>query len=269
MPLFPSMFACLAFAIWCLLTYFLKHRGGLDYIQTPEGCSWRPLAYGLVCLLASGLLAKTLSLGLLLQLYSWLRAFFTYRWLPYGAYEKQQAIEQIRVFAQSLTLIGLFALIHTLSASKPLKELRFSFSTKDYLLWTFGGFTLAFWLAAIDQLAFNRYLPNLQPPSNKLPFAIWFLNCMVMLPLIEEVLFRKWAMGWMGRSFGPWPAVILSAMAFALAHGTQTHIISLPFIGLGIWFGLCFCHRRSVMQAWLVHASYNLLVWLKWIILPL
>ena len=82
----------------------------------------------------------------------------------------------------------------------------------------------------------------------------------VLAPIFEEMLFRGFLLPLLVRSMGPWVGIVLTAVPFALLHGTQNHWAWQPVLLIGI-AGIAFGYVRyktgSTTAAFLMHSAYN------------
>lgn len=74
-------------------------------------------------------------------------------------------------------------------------------------------------------------------------------------PLLEEVLFRGLLLRALLVALRPTPAVLLSALVFALVHDTPAIV---PVFVLGIAFGALYARTRSIAAPWIAHSMFNL-----------
>jgi hypothetical protein len=81
----------------------------------------------------------------------------------------------------------------------------------------------------------------------------------VAAPLCEEVFFRGMLFRLLRRRFWFWAAVLLSAMAFGLAHASPTVSFALlpVFIYMGIVLALVYAWTGSLTNAVLLHGLNN------------
>lgn len=88
-------------------------------------------------------------------------------------------------------------------------------------------------------------------------FDLWlgFLAIVVIAPIVEETLFRGFIFKGLQNSFGFWPAAIVSAGLFALAHG-QLNVALDTFI-LGLFLAYLFSKSDSIWPSVILHASKN------------
>lgn len=77
----------------------------------------------------------------------------------------------------------------------------------------------------------------------------------IVAPLLEEVLFRGLLLRALLVAVKPTPAILLSALVFALVHDTPAIV---PVFVLGIAFGALYARTRSVAAPWIAHATFNL-----------
>jgi uncharacterized protein len=76
-------------------------------------------------------------------------------------------------------------------------------------------------------------------------------------PLGEETFFRGFLFRGLRRRFSLWPAVLISAAAFALVHGSPILIFALFPVGVGL--ALVYERRQSLVASMAAHAMFNLI----------
>ena len=77
----------------------------------------------------------------------------------------------------------------------------------------------------------------------------------IIVPIVEELIFRKMLINRLSK-FGYAPAVLLSALAFAIFHGNfQQFFYALL---LGIMFGYVYAYSGKIRYSVLLHMGYNL-----------
>ncbi len=127
-----------------------------------------------------------------------------------------------------------------------------------------------FMLIGHDRTAVNQeYLERLAE-SAPLVQASLFVFAVLLAPVVEELVFRKGAMGLLTRRFGIGAGVVLSSLIFALAHGMDEisrlflgeydQLLSLfPYFMLGLIIGY-FYYRSGyrIMVAVGAHMLWNL-----------
>jgi membrane protease YdiL (CAAX protease family) len=77
---------------------------------------------------------------------------------------------------------------------------------------------------------------------------------------LEEVLFRGYPFQALVQGIGAWPAIVLSSLLFALAHGRNPHVSGLALVNIvlaGIWLSVAFLRTRSLWFATGAHAGWN------------
>jgi len=91
------------------------------------------------------------------------------------------------------------------------------------------------------------------------PVPLWvlWLAIGVMPGVCEELFFRGFVMSGF-RAWGKWPAILLAAFLFALAHASIYRL--LPTLWLGIVFGYAVWKTRSVVCGVVAHALNNALM---------
>ena len=104
-----------------------------------------------------------------------------------------------------------------------------------------------------------------EPVIQNLMTDRWSLIAVVVFgsflaPVFEELVFRGFIFPLLARSLGAWPGILLTALAFALLHGSQFHWSwqSILIIGLaGIAFGMARHKTGSTAAATAIHIGYN------------
>ena len=119
-----------------------------------------------------------------------------------------------------------------------------------------------FGLIALSTVIFE--LMGLEPPEQDTallvkegiaahPVAITLLVALV-IPLLEEILFRGFLLellvGWIGR----WGGVLISSLFFAALHGAEAF---LPIFGLALVLAGVKLRTRSLAAVWVIHALHN------------
>jgi hypothetical protein len=96
--------------------------------------------------------------------------------------------------------------------------------------------------------------------SDRRSLFIMMLFLTLIGPVFEELMFRGFLFPLLARSLGPWLGILLTAMPFALVHGSQYHWSwqHLTLVGLaGVVFGFVRHKSGSTAAATLVHTGYN------------
>jgi membrane protease YdiL (CAAX protease family) len=82
----------------------------------------------------------------------------------------------------------------------------------------------------------------------------------VIAPFVEELIFRGFLLPLIARSLGPWLAILLTAVLFALPHGAQYEWAwqQLLLIAVaGAAFGVARVRTGATSASFLMHASFN------------
>jgi len=96
--------------------------------------------------------------------------------------------------------------------------------------------------------------------KSRASLAAIILFGVVLAPIFEEMLFRGFLLPLLMRSVGPLLGILLTAVPFALLHGTQNQWAWQPvvLIGIaGIAFGFVRYRTGSTTAAFLMHSAYN------------
>ena len=96
--------------------------------------------------------------------------------------------------------------------------------------------------------------------------AVTVLATVVLAPVFEEVIFRGLLYGSLRARLGMWPALVLSALVFALAHGYGVAGFASVFLSGGLW-AWSYERTRSLLPAIAAHMANNAavavtLIWL-------
>lgn len=104
-----------------------------------------------------------------------------------------------------------------------------------------------------------RLRNQITPP---IAFAELLILGVVLGPVLEESLFRGCLLPVLARTTGTMPAVIITAVLFALFHGPTNLVHWVSFTATGIAYGWMRAVSRSTTAPVLMHAAYNLSVYL-------
>ena len=86
------------------------------------------------------------------------------------------------------------------------------------------------------------------------PLAL--ISAGILIPITEEIAFRGILVGGMLRMrLKPWMAIVLSALIFALAHGTYTQFLGTSVFG--IICGWLYWRTKSLLPGVLIHITNN------------
>ena len=91
--------------------------------------------------------------------------------------------------------------------------------------------------------------------SRAAPFIANAAVVTIVAPLVEEPLYRGLGFGLLAPFIGPWPAVLVTGVAFGLAHGL---VLGLPVLAIfGITLGWLRWQTGSVYPGMIVHGLFN------------
>lgn len=116
--------------------------------------------------------------------------------------------------------------------------------------------------------------PTIESPIEKLISGRRSMFAMVAIastigPLCEELAFRGFILPLLARTLGAAPGIILTAVPFALLHGPQYQwqwqiIVLLTFAGAS--FGYTRYYSGSLIPAFVMHATYNLMLFVGYLL---
>lgn len=101
----------------------------------------------------------------------------------------------------------------------------------------------------------NRYLPQTRGAGERL---LQLIALAVVPAIAEEAFFRGALLGALRKSCHPVTAVLLSAGAFALMHGSLGGLLS--HLAIGLILSLLMWHSGSLLVPVTAHLAYNLLI---------
>ena len=103
----------------------------------------------------------------------------------------------------------------------------------------------------------QNLLPEGWDPDRAAPFAANFVVVALLAPIVEELLFRGLGYTLLER-FGRWPAIVLTAVGFSLAHGLVEGFPLLFVFGAGLAYMRS--RVRSIVPGIVVHMAFNTFV---------
>jgi membrane protease YdiL (CAAX protease family) len=106
--------------------------------------------------------------------------------------------------------------------------------------------------------------------SDRRSLFVIMLFLTVFGPVFEELIFRGFLFPLLARSMGPWLGILLTAIPFALVHGSEYHWSwqHLTLVGLdGAVFGLVRYKTGSTAASTLAHTGYNATLFVGFLVL--
>lgn len=175
-----------------------------------------------------------------------------------------------------MTGIALGCLIYlaAISAMLAVARLRYGRHWREPIAWmpfrTFRGYWILVALGIAWGLGAGVVVGYLHPAARdwftlpKAPISVVssFLLVVVLAPVAEEMLFRGWLYTGLRQSFGFLPALVTTAILFALAHWEKTHLYAAAVLPIGFALGYVREKTGSTRASALFHALYNLSGWL-------
>ncbi|KAL7188998.1 hypothetical protein ACSBR1_038795 [Camellia fascicularis] len=214
----------------------------------------------------------------------WIVAFwFVGSWMiPFGAHIAGFSKESLTYRGQALYslltdvtegLAGIAILHRCLSRFCPLPSDWFKFSLRGNWLFDVALGCLMFPL--VNRLSkFNLDLLPLLPSTpvtlsnveqsivarDPIAMALYALVVSVCAPVWEEIVFRGFLLPSLTKYMPVWSSILVSSVAFALAHFNLQRI--LPLIFLGVVMGVIFARSRNLLPSMLLHSLWNGFVFL-------
>ncbi len=96
---------------------------------------------------------------------------------------------------------------------------------------------------------------NESMPEGTPAIILAFFTVVIAAPLAEELIFRGLLQRLFARAWGPWPAIIVSALIFGIIHGEPWYLFGL--IGIGVVLAVVYEATGSVLACWITHMVHN------------
>ncbi|XVE64759.1 hypothetical protein DITRI_Ditri07aG0127500 [Diplodiscus trichospermus] len=214
----------------------------------------------------------------------WVAAFwFIGSWMiPFAAHMAGFSKESLTFRGQALFslvtdvtegLAGIAILHRCLSQFHPLPSDWFKFSLRGK--WLFDVVLGCLMFPLVNRLSqFNLNLLPLMPSTpvslssveqsilarDPVAMALYAIVVSVCAPVWEEIVFRGFLLPSLTRYMPVWCAILVSSVAFALAHFNVQRM--LPLIFLGMVMGVVFARSRNLLPSMLLHSLWNGFVFL-------
>jgi uncharacterized protein len=169
------------------------------------------------------------------------------------------------VLGQGLGYLAVFAYMYVLVTRE---RRRPHFLTAIHWNWPSNPGSYVVWgvalSLALQALAHVLPIPKNLPIDNffRTPAEAWVLTIfgITMAPVMEEFLFRAFLYPVLKRHFGIGAAVLLTALGFALLHGSQLKFAWGPLLVIflvGVALTIVRAQKDSVAASLLMHVAYN------------
>ncbi|CAK9137016.1 unnamed protein product [Ilex paraguariensis] len=214
----------------------------------------------------------------------WIVSFwFVGSWMiPFGAhmagFSKESLNYRGQAFFSLLTdvtegLAGIAILHRCLSQFRPLPSDWFKFSLRGN--WLFDVVVGCFMFPLVNRLSqFNLNLLPVLPSTpvtlssveasivarDPVAMALYALVLVVCAPVWEEIVFRGFLLPSLTKYMPVWCSILVSSVAFALAHFNVQRM--LPLIFLGVVMGAIYTRSRNLLPSMLLHSLWNGFVFL-------
>jgi hypothetical protein len=195
------------------------------------------------------------------------------RWLaptPFGIAAVTTLTFQLFVYA--LLVGALFFLVSWKYGEPFWPALGFKFAFRGAIVSFLAGPALA---VGISLLGVAIRTPDVRDPiremiTGRVSLALVITFGVLIAPFVEELFFRGFLLPLIARSIGPWPAIVTTAILFALPHGAQYEWAwqQLVLIGVaGVAFGFVRVRTGATSASFLMHAGFNATQFLSFLIL--
>ncbi|MDJ1181574.1 CPBP family intramembrane glutamic endopeptidase [Roseofilum casamattae] len=133
------------------------------------------------------------------------------------------------------------------------------------MAWGIGGFAVAIPLvlliSLLNQMVWqgqggsNPILPLALQSNDAIAIACFTFTASVAAPVFEEIIFRGFLLPSLNRYVPLWAAILLSGLAFAIAHLSLSEVI--PLMTLGIIMGFIYTRSGNLLAPILLHSLWN------------
>ncbi len=132
---------------------------------------------------------------------------------------------------------------------------------RDKVLWGIAAFGLIYGFASSAALGYFYPKSNswLLIPRDHVSAGLLLVLAVVGAPLVEETYFRGWIYTSLRFRLGMWPAIMISALLFGLAHYESTHLYALAVFPLGLVLAALRERTGSTRTSMVFHAVNNLI----------
>ncbi|MEW6437742.1 MAG: CPBP family intramembrane glutamic endopeptidase [Pseudomonadota bacterium] len=136
---------------------------------------------------------------------------------------------------------------------------------RDKVLWILAAVGLVYGLVSSAALGYFYPKSNtwLLIPRDPVAAGLLLVMAAIMAPVAEETYFRGWIFTSLRQSWGRWPAIVVSALLFGLAHYESTHLYALAVFPLGLVLAGLRERTGSAGTSMLFHAANNLIAFLS------
>ncbi|UTR08749.1 CPBP family intramembrane metalloprotease [Evansella sp. LMS18] len=170
-------------------------------------------------------------------------------------------------FSIGFVVIGLLAL-----KAKPDEEfIRNRTSGGQTIVWIIAGIFMAY-AAQIVAGMIEMYVFGIEPGSENTQVIVDWANAVplliivvaVLVPIMEEIVFRMVIFGSLYKRFGFWIAALLSGFIFAVVHMDFEHL--LVYLAMGIVFAWLYVKTKRIIVPIMAHVGINSFVMLVQVI---
>lgn len=119
----------------------------------------------------------------------------------------------------------------------------------SYLIPEFIRWWIAWWFQPVVLLASDGSIPIVANVLN-------FISLVILAPLLEELLFRRYLLHRWSQKWNLWTGVLLSSAIFGMIHPD-----TLAAAATGIGLALLYLKTRTLWAPIIAHAIYNFIVW--------
>lgn len=155
-----------------------------------------------------------------------------------------------------LTIISVFFLFHfKLGLLRPLEKINFSLITYCFIAIISLMIFNLFLFLPINKLDLIKIFHN--PPN----FDYLFLVGITIMPVLEELFYRKITINFLIKKYSNTKTILLSSLLFTIAHILATHVSLLTVFLSGILFAWIYLKTKNILLLIGLHIINNILAY--------
>lgn len=175
-------------------------------------------------------------------------------------YELGIDIDYLKNVSTLFTSICLLLILFPFKSKLEIKRLKNIQIVIVLSLVLFSGFAVNFLIEIFESLNYIEFRERVKLNESKINFYLVFLISIIIIPIIEEVVFRGLILNRLiqEKSKKALFSIVLSSILFALIHDFEIASLMISF-GLGIIIGYIYVFTKNLFYCFIFHICYNLI----------
>ncbi len=159
------------------------------------------------------------------------------------------------VFCMLMTILTLYIINIKRNIVFDYKIKKINFSTSILSIFTLIFFSFSF-NTPLNRLIYELGLNDVSNPENPFNSFLFVLSTVILAPILEEIIFRRFIMGGLLTNYSVKKSIIVSTILFSLIHISPPQIIGAIFYGA--YFGFIYYKTKSIILPILLHFTANI-----------